>query len=124
LTSTINYLQNIRAHELYSGTLGTFLELNHNDDNNDKYLVYPIHDETLRRAAAWLAHNNPYLRPFADILFSNRRRNVNGPFPMARHLDTDTDAPPINSREIIIPSYNFPDEIFPLYEVDGGIRSG
>ena len=36
---------------------------------------------------------------------------MNGPFPTARHLDTDTDAPPINSRKIIIPSYNFPDEV-------------
>src|SRR5437763_10496522 len=30
---------------------------------------------------------------------------------MARHLDTDTDTPLINFREIIIPSYNFSDKI-------------
>src|SRR5438045_3375699 len=99
LTNTMNYSCNIRAHALYSGILGAFLE--QNDDNSDNTNNDPIHDETLRRAAAWLAQNNPYLRPFANMLSSHDgSQNRDGPFPRARHISTDTSAPPVISREI------------------------
>ena len=44
------YLHNIKAHALYSGILGAFLE--QSDDNSDNTNNDPIHDETLQQAAA------------------------------------------------------------------------
>jgi len=108
LTGTMGYSRNIRAHALYSGTLGAFLEQteDHNTNSNSP------HDQTLRRAATWLAENNPYLHPYANILSSpNGYQNQDGPFPRARHIPTDSHAPPTNSRDIIIPNYDLPDEI-------------
>ncbi|PKY55820.1 hypothetical protein RhiirA4_475561 [Rhizophagus irregularis] len=109
LTGTMNYSRNIRAHALYSGTLGAFLESN--EDNNDVGTF--DHDETLRRAAAWLAENNPYLRPFTNLLTSDDEpHTLHDPFPRARHLLNDTDAPPVNSRDIVVPNYDFPSEVY------------
>ncbi|EXX65813.1 hypothetical protein RirG_129710 [Rhizophagus irregularis DAOM 197198w] len=51
LTGTMNYSRNIRAHALYSGTLGAFLESN--EDNNRVNDVRTLdNDKTLQRAAA------------------------------------------------------------------------
>ncbi|CAB4437019.1 unnamed protein product [Rhizophagus irregularis] len=78
LTGAMNYSHNVRAHALYSGTLGAFLDSNEErpTDNGASY------DETLRRAAAWLAVNNPYLRPFTNILTSTCDTHVlTDPFP-------------------------------------------
>ena len=106
LTGIINYSRNIRAHALYSGTLGAFLDPPENHDTNN------IHDETLRRAADWLAQNNPYLRPFTNILTSNRDNlALNDPFPRATHAQTDTDPPTVNTRDIVVPNYDFPNEV-------------
>uniref|UniRef100_U9URS6 Uncharacterized protein n=2 Tax=Rhizophagus irregularis TaxID=588596 RepID=U9URS6_RHIID len=52
LTGTMNYSRNIRAHALYSGTLGAFLESN--EDNNRVNDVRTLdNDKTLQRAAAY-----------------------------------------------------------------------
>ncbi|CAB4446007.1 unnamed protein product [Rhizophagus irregularis] len=100
-----------RAHALYSGTLGAFLESN--EDNNRVNNVRTLdNDETLRRAAAWLAENNPYLRPFTNLLSSdNTLHTLNDPFPRASHVPTDTNAPSANSRDIVVPNYDFPSEV-------------
>jgi hypothetical protein len=112
LTGTMNYSRNVRAHALYSGTLGAFLEPN-NDNHNNNTSEELIHDETLRHAATWLSRNNPYLRPFTHILSSqfSGDRNRNDPFPSATHIQSDTQAPPVNPCDIIVPNYDFPDEV-------------
>src|SRR5581483_10815695 len=112
LVGTMNYSRNIRAHALYSGIIGAFLEPDNNNNNNNT-AEDPIHNETLRRAASWLSQNNPYLRPFAHILSSqpSDHQNRNNPFPRARHIQSDTQAPPVNTRDIIIPNYDFPNEV-------------
>ncbi|CAB4423413.1 unnamed protein product [Rhizophagus irregularis] len=99
LTGAMNYSRNVRAHALYSGSLGAFLDSNEEQrtDNGASY------DETLRRAAAWLSVNNPYLRPFTNILTSTRdTHTLPDPFPIARHLRTDVTAPPVNARDIVV----------------------
>uniref|UniRef100_U9ST01 Uncharacterized protein n=1 Tax=Rhizophagus irregularis (strain DAOM 181602 / DAOM 197198 / MUCL 43194) TaxID=747089 RepID=U9ST01_RHIID len=75
----------------------TFLEPNNNDNNlNNDTMENQIHDETLKRAATWLSLNNPYLRPYAHILSSqSSEQNRNNPFPRARHIQSDTQAPPL-----------------------------
>ncbi|CAB4428116.1 unnamed protein product [Rhizophagus irregularis] len=104
----MNYSRNIRAHALYSGILGAFLEPNNNITNNipDR----STHDITIQRAAAWLAQNNPYLRPYTNMLSIRQNQESNNPFPMASYTETNDDAP-INPQEIIIPNYDFPDEV-------------
>ncbi|CAG8725741.1 9760_t:CDS:2, partial [Rhizophagus irregularis] len=81
----------------------TFLEPNNNDNNlNNDTMENQIHDETLKRAATWLSLNNPYLRPYAHILSSqSSEQNRNNPFPRARHIQSDTQAPPVNPHDII-----------------------
>jgi len=110
LTGAMNYSRNIRAHTLYSGIIGAFLEPENNSNGNDT-AEDPIHNETLRRAASWLSQNNPYLQPFARILSSQPSNHRNNPFPRARHIQSDTQAPPVNIRDIIVPNYNFPNEV-------------
>src|SRR6266498_2312389 len=72
LTGTMNYSHNTRAHALYSGILGTFLETEYynNSLNTQNPSDNPIHNQTLKRAATWLSCNNPYLRLFTNILSS------------------------------------------------------
>ncbi|CAG8657780.1 1983_t:CDS:2, partial [Gigaspora rosea] len=107
LTGAIGYSHNIRAHALYSGSLGAFLEPNNNNNTiNNQYDAQTY--STLQCATNWLADNNPYLRPFTTL---NPQHNLNDPFPRAKHSQTAQDPPPINSNEIIIPSYNFPEEV-------------
>ncbi|PKY32438.1 hypothetical protein RhiirB3_450614 [Rhizophagus irregularis] len=78
LTGAMNYSRNVRAHALYSGSLGAFLDLKEGQPTGNG----ASYDETLRRAAAWLAVNNPYLRPFTNILTSTRHTHVlTDPFP-------------------------------------------
>ncbi|GES95409.1 hypothetical protein GLOIN_2v1776567 [Rhizophagus clarus] len=36
---------------------------------------------------------------------------LNDPFPIARHLQTDTSAPPVNTHDIVVPNYDFPNEV-------------
>ena len=36
---------------------------------------------------------------------------MNDPFPTARHIKTETSAPPVNGRDIVVPNYDFPSEI-------------
>jgi len=114
LTGAMNYSRNIRAHALYSGILGAFLEPNEGNGVNNNRSESSTHDETIQRAAAWLAQNNPYLRPFANILSSTEHPNhqiLNDPFPRARHIQSDTTAPFVNTREIVVPNYDFPSEV-------------
>ncbi|RGB28798.1 hypothetical protein C1646_796503 [Rhizophagus diaphanus] len=84
LTSAMNNSCNVRAYALYSDSLGAFLDSNEYQytDNGSSY------DETLHRVAAWLASNNPYLRPFTNILTSTRDTPpiLFDPFPIIRHL--------------------------------------
>ncbi|GET03473.1 AAA family ATPase [Rhizophagus clarus] len=110
LTGTMNYSRNIRAHALYSGALGAFLESNETPDdvNQNEYSPY---DEPLRRAAAWLSQNNPYLRSFTNILSNGEVQMLNDPFPIATHLRTDTSAPPVNTHDIVVPNYDFLNEV-------------
>ncbi|RGB26344.1 hypothetical protein C1646_770536, partial [Rhizophagus diaphanus] len=99
------------AHALYSGTLEAFLKSNKDNNriNNPRTLN---NNETLRRAAAWLAENNPYLRPFMNLLSSdNTLHTLNDPFPRVSHIQTDTNAPPVNSRDIVVSNYDFPSEV-------------
>ena len=62
LTGTMGYSRNIRAHALYSGILGAFLEPNNDHTHN------PINNLILNRAATWLTQNNPYLYPFTNMI--------------------------------------------------------
>ena len=99
LTGQMNYSHNIKAHTLYSGALEAFLESNKDRDPSDQDR-HSSHDDTLRRAASWLSENNPYLRPFANFLSSNRdHQALNDPFPTARHVQIDAITLPVNPRE-------------------------
>ncbi|CAG8786819.1 10580_t:CDS:2 [Cetraspora pellucida] len=104
LTGTMGYSRNSRALALYSETLGAFLEPenNNNSVNNSNY------NQALQRAANWLSENNLYLHPFSNLLL---QQNRNGPFPIAQHSQTNNEIPPVNSHKIIVPNYDFPDEI-------------
>ncbi|CAG8558505.1 12507_t:CDS:1 [Ambispora leptoticha] len=103
----MNYSCNVRAHALYSGILGAFLEPNDNDTNSSEN--NSIYNKTLRRAAIWLAQNNPYLHSLANNLSSERTHEPNNPFSRARH--TNSNAPAVNPHDIVILNYNFLDEI-------------
>ncbi|CAG8789808.1 12841_t:CDS:2, partial [Gigaspora rosea] len=87
LTGGMGYSHNIRAHALYLGSLSAFLEPNNNNNTiNNQYDAQTY--STLQRAANWLANNS-----------------------LAEHSQTAQDPLPVNSNEIIIPSYNFPEEV-------------
>jgi len=58
-----------------------------------------------------LAQNNPYLHPFTNILSRNKYLNQNNPFPRVTHILTDINPPPINPHDIMVPNYNFPNEV-------------
>ncbi|CAG8542718.1 10322_t:CDS:2 [Gigaspora rosea] len=96
LVGVMNYSRNIRAHALYSGILGAFLEPTNNSFNNTSN--NSIQDETLHLAATWLAQNNPYLRPFALQLFLT------------------TDSPSIRTRTILPVSLINEDDENPYYD--------
>ncbi len=110
LTGTIGYSRNIRAHALYSGTLGAFLEPN-NDNLDDRSTHNPINNPILKRAATWLTQNNPYLYPFANMISYREQQNRFDPFPRASHIPNDPNAPPVNQRDLVVPNIDFPDEI-------------
>ena len=64
------------------------------------------------KSSLLVAQHNLYLQLFADILPSrDDNRNANGLFPNANHIQTDPNAPLVNPREIIVPNYDFPDEV-------------
>src|SRR6266542_5696535 len=88
LTGTMSYSHNIRAHALYSGALGAFLEPNNKNNNADHH---SIHDENLQQATSWLTQNNSYFKPYANITLSLQIQNSNGLFPTARYAETNID---------------------------------
>jgi len=107
IVGTMGYSINYRALSLYSGTMGAYLQQsNTNHISNEE-----IFDDTLLQASNWLSLNNPYLRNFTNTLRQRSLRRGTGPFPIAIHIPNDDTAPPINQRDIIIPTTNLPDEV-------------
>lgn len=110
LTGTMGYSRNIRAHALYSGTIGAILEPNNESNPNptNNSTDHLTQDPILQRAATWLTQNNPYLRPFTNLLTNNQHNET---FPRARHIPDEPNPPPFNTRDIVVPNYDLPDEI-------------
>ena len=107
IVGTMGYSVNFRALALYSGVIGAYLQpLNPNHASNEE-----IFDDTLSQAATWLSSHNPYLRNYANALNQRSAINRTGPFPIATHIPNDDTAPPVNPRDIIVPTTNLPDEV-------------
>ncbi|CAG8852943.1 30137_t:CDS:1, partial [Gigaspora margarita] len=54
-----------------------------------------------------LAKNNLYLHPFSNLLLYNQ----NSSFLRVQHIQTNIETPPVNSLEIILPNYDFSNEV-------------
>src|SRR5581483_2124449 len=107
IVGTMGYSVNFRALALYSGIIGAYLQpLNPNHVPNEE-----IFDDILSQAATWLSLHNPYLRNYTNALNQRSTTNMTGPFPTAAHIPNDNNAPPVNQRDIIIPTINLPDEV-------------
>ncbi|RHZ79698.1 hypothetical protein Glove_142g34 [Diversispora epigaea] len=92
LTRTINYSRNIRAHTLYSETIGVFLEPTNNNNSINEF--NNLHQNPLTK-------NNLYLGPYTNILLSQQNSNINNSFPQAQHIETDINIPPITSGNFL-----------------------
>jgi hypothetical protein len=107
IVGTMGYSINFRALALYSGIMGAYLQpLNSNHVPNEE-----IFDNTLSHAAQWLSLHNPYLRNYTRIINQESITRITGPFPTATHIPNDDTAPPVNQRDIIIPTINLHDEV-------------
>jgi hypothetical protein len=109
LSGKFNFSKNIRALDLYSGTMGAILE---NNSNQHWY------HETLNDAACWLKNNNPFFKPYHHITLHTNQDGSRIVFPTARISDdmnnlypSSSSSHPINRPEIIMAPYDFNTEI-------------
>ena len=108
LTGTFSYSKNINALALYSGTVGAILNNNHSNS---------WHHPSLDNAATWLRNNNPYFKPYQNLI---NRGTWDGPpviFPTASPSNISQNQEQlvfnINSHPfaVIVPPYDFNTEI-------------
>jgi hypothetical protein len=107
IVGTMRYSINFRAIALYSGTIGAYLQ-----PTNPKHAPNEaILDDTLRQASHWLSAHNPYLRNYSNVLNQRSNQELTDPFPTATHISEDSTAPPVNPRDIIVPTTDLPNEV-------------
>ena len=58
-----------------------------------------------------MSSNNPYLHNYTIILNQKFGTRLTEPFPTATHIPNDDSAPPVNQRDIIVPTLNLPNEV-------------
>ena len=100
--------KNLRTLTLYSGMLGAFLEDLNTSPNNSHW-----YHHTLRNAATWLQENNPYLRSYSTLanrLLESNTTSEMSAWPTA-HPALEDNSASIQPNDIIIPNFNFPEEI-------------
>ena len=111
IVGTMGYSRNICCLTLYSGMIGAFLEARNQHQVNDAW-----YDSSLLPAARWLRENNPYIAAYGDVLqryvdANNLETSPQPIWPVAEHIPEDPGAPPVHSGDVIVPNYDFPDEI-------------
>ncbi|CAG8803675.1 37861_t:CDS:2, partial [Gigaspora margarita] len=85
LTGSFGLTKNIRALQLYSGTLGAILT----NSSNNNWFHYSLID-----ASDWLKANNYFFRQFNQILSSINNIHPQANFPTAQLIDNETNIIP------------------------------
>lgn len=111
IVGTMGYSRNIRCLTLYSGMIGAFLEAQNTHQVNDAWF-HP----SLLPAARWLRENNPYIAAYGDILqqyvdANNLECCPHPLWPTAEHMPQDATAPPVIRGDVVVPNYDFPNEV-------------
>jgi hypothetical protein len=91
--------------------LGAFLHAHESGQ-----IVEPWYHDSLPAAAQWLKNNNPYLSAYSSVLESyvdanELATNIEPVWPVAQHIPEDQSAPRVNQIEIVVPNYDFPDDV-------------
>jgi hypothetical protein len=91
--------------------VGAFLEARNQHQVNAAWF-----DSSLLPAAQWLRENNPYIAAYGNILqqYVDANNLESTPYPVwptAEHMPQDPTAPPVIQGDVIVPNYDFPDEI-------------
>jgi hypothetical protein len=91
--------------------IGAFLQARSQGEINANW-----YDSALLPAAQWLRDHNPYLSCYASILdeyveVNNFTQLPEPIWPVAEHAIEDQGVPPVNRGDIIVPNYDFPDEV-------------
>lgn len=98
-----------RAHALYTGTIGAFL---------DRETVQTWYHDTLPNAALWLRRHNPLLRQFVSTSEMALRDNAPRPLPTAMEIHAHHVIGGVSREEerseagraIVVPYDDFPEE--------------
>ena len=110
IAGQMGYSKNRRTFVLYSGIIGAFLQ--NNDLSTDNSWYHP----SLHYACDWLQQNNPYLSAYHSIashLSAHNSQTSPTVWPQATQVsDSNSEfVSPAHLADIIVPSYDFPDEI-------------
>ena len=106
LKGQFGYSKNLRTLSLYSGMLGAFLE-NIDQSSAENRWYHP----SLREACEWLQQNNPYLKSYHSLASRLLQNNDFTANPSATHVETEQLLPPVHRGDVVVPPYDFPDEI-------------
>ena len=107
LTGTFGYSMNPRAHALYCGTIGAFLQ----SEAASGWQAH-IFDESLLPAATWLKRNHPFFAKYSESMIANISQTS---LPVAIELQAQDDSfsnamsrnHQNNNPDIVIPAYDF-----------------
>jgi len=107
LTGDMRFSKNMRALQLYSGSMGAFVSADNPQATDNTWCT-----KELQSAAEWLKIHNCYIRPYAEILATpnNMLNYPSRPFPFAEHSNAST-IPIVYENSVILPNLDFPTEI-------------
>ncbi|CAG8490878.1 16859_t:CDS:2 [Acaulospora morrowiae] len=108
LTGDMKFSKNMRALQLYSGSMGAFMTVNNPQCSENTWCT-----RELQLAAEWLKLHNCYIRPYAKLLVTSNNilTYPSRPFPFAEHSNISSDIPPVYENSVVLPNLDFSIEI-------------
>jgi len=108
LTGDMRFSKNMRALQLYSGSMGAFMTADNLQRSDNAWCT-----RELQLAAEWLKLHNCYIRPYAELLVTpnNILTYPSRPFPFAEHSNLSPDIPPVYENSVVLPNLDFSIEI-------------
>jgi len=109
LTGDMRFSKNMRALQLYSGSMGAFVSVDNPQATTDNTWC----TQELQSAAEWLKIHNCYIRPYAEILTTpnNMLNYPSRPFPFAEYSNASSTIPTVYENSVVLPNLDFPTEI-------------